>query len=80
MKSMVVGGIQVITFSGYLPNFKTIWHFEDKLPQLHCQYPKRYAGFVWQKVKQNIEAPGPLADISNALRTVWSSLWRTFRT
>ncbi len=33
-------GIQAISFSGYLPNFKRIWHFEDiKLPQLHCQYP-----------------------------------------
>ncbi len=24
---------------GVLPNFKSIWHIEDKLPLLHCHYP-----------------------------------------
>ena len=29
----------LFNFSGYLPNFKSIWLFEDKLPQLDCQCP-----------------------------------------
>ncbi len=35
----IFGGNTGLNFSGYLPNLKSIWHVEDKLPQLHCQYP-----------------------------------------
>ncbi len=38
-----------------------MWHFEDKLPQLHYQYPLSYVGFIRQKVKQSIKAHVPLA-------------------
>ena len=26
-------------FFSDLPNFKSIWHFEEKLPQLRCYFP-----------------------------------------
>ncbi len=35
-----LGTLQSITFSGCWPKFKSIWHFEDKLLRLHCQYPR----------------------------------------
>ncbi len=34
----VMGAIQAIAFSADLPNLKSIWHFEDKLPQLYFHY------------------------------------------
>ncbi len=37
------GKIQAITF---LPNFKSIWHFEDKLPQLHCRSEIQSVSFL----------------------------------
>ncbi len=36
-KSMYSRKLSAFTSSGYLPNFKSIWHFEEKLPQLYCQ-------------------------------------------
>ncbi len=42
-------------------------HFEDNSPQLDCQYPKRYVGFIWQKVKQSVKAHGLLVHIVELL-------------
>ncbi len=45
-ESMQSGKIQAINFSDKLPNFKSIWQFEDKLPDLHCHYSYSYVGFM----------------------------------
>ena len=70
--------LQCITFSGCLPDFKSIWwYFEDKLHQLHCQYPQSYAGFIWQQVEQSLKAPGPLVFQNKeylALQNYWQSV------
>ncbi len=38
-RAHVIAGITGYYFSGDLPNFQRIWHFEDNLPELYCQYP-----------------------------------------
>ncbi len=39
LKGMIIRGKSGCYFCGDLPNFKSILHFEEKLPHLHCNYP-----------------------------------------
>ena len=57
---LVVREYKLLLFLAICRNLKILWYFEDKLPQLHCQYPWIYAGFIWQMVKQSVKARGPL--------------------
>ncbi len=50
-------GIQAITFSGYLPNFKSIWHFEEKLPQLLASISIELCWFHLEKGQAERQGP-----------------------
>ncbi len=72
MESMVMGG------GGYYffwrsANLNTIWHFEDKVPQLHRHYALSYVGFIRQKVKQ-MSRPLVLLFISFFRSLTWAPL------
>ena len=61
---MYSGEIKAVNFSGYVPNFKStfIWHFEDKLPQLHCQYLYHlYKAVLVSSGKRSADDQGPWA-------------------
>ena len=61
-KHVYSGKIQGITYSSYLPKFKSTWRFEDKLPQLHCRYITSIHKLTWFLLaKGQAERQGPWA-------------------
>ncbi len=67
-ESMWPGKIQAMTFSGDLAKLSlSIWHFDERLPQLHCHYP---SGILVSSGKRSSSASRPLCFLCKS----WS-LW-----
>ena len=52
--------MQVITFSGSVSNFKSIWRLKIIISYLsYFAIIHKVVSFIWQKVKQSVKAPEP---------------------
>ncbi len=67
LKACIRGKYSPLFFLAICIEIKSIWHFEGKLPQRHCQYRWNYVGFSWHRVKPSVKAPGPLFPIFTTL-------------